>query len=278
MRGRYGESRRQAISRSEVKNIQKWVGLGQPIFYVGEDIVAVFESYGNTDETWADAYSSAFFGREFGVGGAGGVGSDTAGVAEVGGEGEHFEVVEELLAGLEAASQFEAYDATAVMHLFFCDRVLRVAGQEGVTEGGDRGVGFELLGDIEGVVGVSFHTDVEGLEASAEDPGVERGEGGAGATAEKVYLVYEFFFTEDGSAEDAALAIDPFGGGMDDEVGAVLDGRLSDRRSEAIIDVEQDLVFAAEFAGGGEVDDIEGGVGRGLDIEHLCIWPDGGFP
>ena len=86
------------------------------------------------------------------------------------------------------------------------------------------------------------------------------------------------FFAEDGSAEDAALAVDPFSGGMDDEVGAVLDGCLSYGGSEAIVDVEEDLVFAAELAGGGEVDDIEPGVGGGLDEQHFCIGPDGGFP
>jgi len=131
------------------------------------------------------------------------------------------------------------------VHLFFCDRVLGVAGQERVAEGGDGGVAFELLGDIEGVGGVSFHADVEGLEASAEDPGVEGGEGGPGAAAEEVYLVDEVFFAEDSAAKNPALAIDPFCGGVDDEVGAVLDRCLSDGGSEAIVNVEKDLVFAA---------------------------------
>ena len=238
----------------------------------------MFEPYGDADKAGADADGGAFFGREFGVGGAGGVGGNATGVAEVSGEGEHFQAVEEFLAGLEAAFQFETDDSAAVVHLFFCDRVLGVAWQEGIAERGDGGVGLELLGDIEGVVGMSFHADVEGLEASAEDPGVEGGEGGAGAAAEQVYLVYEVFFTEDGPAQDAALAVDPFGGGMDDEVGAVLDGCLSYGGSETIVDVKEDLVFAAEFAGGSEVDDIECRVGWGLDIEHFCIGPDGGFP
>ena len=94
----------------------------------------MFQSYGNADEAGADAYGGAFFGREFGVGGAGGVGRDAAGIAEVGGEGEQFQAVEEFLAGFQAAFQFEADDAAAVVHLFFCDRVLGVAGQEGVAE------------------------------------------------------------------------------------------------------------------------------------------------
>lgn len=63
----------------------------------------MFEAYGDADEAGADAYCGAFFGCEFGVGGTGGVGSDAAGVAEVSGEGEQFQAVEEFLAGGEAA-------------------------------------------------------------------------------------------------------------------------------------------------------------------------------
>jgi len=63
----------------------------------------VFESDGDADEAGADAYGCAFFGCEFRVGGAGRVGSDAAGVAEVGGQGEQFQAVEEFPAGLEAA-------------------------------------------------------------------------------------------------------------------------------------------------------------------------------
>ena len=84
---------RSGENRYSAEIILKWVGLGQPVFYVGEDIVAVFEAYGDPDEAWADAYGRAFFGCEFGVGGAGGVGGDTAGIAEVGGEGQQFQAV-----------------------------------------------------------------------------------------------------------------------------------------------------------------------------------------
>ena len=63
----------------------------------------MFESDGDADEAGADAYGCAFFRCEFRVGGAGGVGGDAPGIAEVGGQGEHFEAVEEFPAGLEAA-------------------------------------------------------------------------------------------------------------------------------------------------------------------------------
>ena len=40
--------------------LEKWVGLCQPIFYVIEDVVAVFETYGNADEAGGDADGGAF--------------------------------------------------------------------------------------------------------------------------------------------------------------------------------------------------------------------------
>lgn len=83
---------------------------------------------------------------------------------------------------------------------------------------------FQFFRDIEGVGGMSFHPYVQGFQAAAEYPGVEGGEGGACAAAEEVDLVHQLFFAYDHAAQHTALAIQPFGGGMNDEVGAVLDG------------------------------------------------------
>jgi len=137
---------------------------------------------------------------------------------------------------------------------------------------------FEGLGDKEGISGMSFHADVECLQASAEDPGVEGREGGAGAAAEEIDLFDQLLFPYDGSAEYATLAVDPFGGGVDNEIGAVLNRRLSDRGSEAIVYVENKVVFAGQLAGGFEVDYIKSGIGGRFQVNHLCIGPDSGFP
>ena len=147
----------------------------------------------------------------------------------------------------EAAFELEADDAAAVVHLASGDRHIGGGwGGKGISDVGDSGMGFEGCGDVKGVGGMSFHSDVEGLEASAEDPGVEGGEGRAGTAAEKIDLFDQFLFPDDGAAEDAALAVNPFGCRVDDKVGAVLNGRLADGGSEAIIDVEEQVVLAGE--------------------------------
>jgi hypothetical protein len=187
--GRVGKSFRGQAPRV----LDRRVGLG-PCRMSCKDVVAVFEADGDADEAVGDAYGCAFFGGEFRVGGAGRVGGDAAGITRGWRSGRAFSGCRGSCGRPEAAFQLEADDAAAVVHLFFCDRVLGVAGKEGISEGGDGGMAFELLGDVEGVGGMSFHADVEGLEASAEDPGVEGGEGGPGAAAEEIDLFDEFLF------------------------------------------------------------------------------------
>ena len=116
-----------------LNSITKMGWLSQPIFYVVQDVVAVFEAYGDADETGRDADGSAFLFRELGMGRAGWVGGDAAGVAEVGGKRQHFEPIEEFAARLETAGELETDDAAAVLHLTFRDLVLRVAGQKRIA-------------------------------------------------------------------------------------------------------------------------------------------------
>ena len=94
----------------------------------------MFEADGDADESIADTCGRAFFGGQLGMGGAGGMGGDAAGVTEVGGQGQHFEVVQETPAAFEAAFQFEADDASAIAHLTLGDIVLGMAGEEGIFQ------------------------------------------------------------------------------------------------------------------------------------------------
>src|ERR1700685_1171653 len=101
---------------------------------------------------------------------------------------------------------------------------------------------------------MSFHADVEGLEASAKDPGVEGGEGGAGTAAEEINFIDQFFFPNDSAAEDAALAVEPFCCRVHDEVGAEFDGELADGCCKTVVDREEQLVFTREGGGGFQID------------------------
>src|SRR5580692_10630311 len=125
---------------------------------------------------------------------------------------------------------------------------------------------------------MSFHADVEGLEASAKDPGIEGGEGGAGTAAEEVDFLYQFLFSEDGAAEDAALAVEPFGSGVNDEVSAEIDRKLADGCRETVVDDEEQVVLAREGGGGFEIDNVQSRIGGSFQVDHFGFRPDGGFP
>ena len=88
----------------------------------------MFETDGDADEAGRDADGGAFFGGQFGVCRAGGVGGDATGVSQVCRECEQFQLVEKIAAGFEAAFEIETDDAAAVAHLALCDGILRVAG------------------------------------------------------------------------------------------------------------------------------------------------------
>ena len=88
----------------------------------------------------------------------------------------------------------------------------------------------------------------------------------------------EFLFTQHGSAEDAALTVELFGGRVYDEIGSEINGCLTDGGSETVIYVKEDVVLFAERAGGSQIDDVEARIGGRFDKEHLCVGLDGGFP
>jgi hypothetical protein len=88
----------------------------------------------------------------------------------------------------------------------------------------------------------------------------------------------QILFPQDGAAEDAALAVEPFGGRVDDKVGAEFNGSLTDRGGETVVYIKDKVVFVGEVGGGFEVDDVQCGVGGCFQVDHFGIGPDGGFP
>jgi len=92
----------------------------------------VFEADRDADEAGGDIDGCSFFGGQLGVGRAGGVGGDAAGIAKIGREGQHFQPVEKIPAAFETAFEVEADDAAAVVHLPAGDVILRVTGEKGI--------------------------------------------------------------------------------------------------------------------------------------------------
>ena len=84
---------------------------------------------------------------------------------------------------------------------------------------------------------MSFHADVEGFEAAAEDPGVEGGEGGAGTAAEEVDFMDQFFFADNNATKNSSLTIDPFCSGMKNDICSIFNWPLIHGRCKTIVNI-----------------------------------------
>src|SRR5688572_14280875 len=92
----------------------------------------MFETNGNADQTGCNAHCLLLRRREFGMGGRGWVSCNGTAIAKVICHRDHFQCIQECTAAIEAAFDIEGEDTTAIFHLLFCDRILRMIFQERV--------------------------------------------------------------------------------------------------------------------------------------------------
>src|SRR5690606_13341242 len=77
--------------------------------------------------------------------------------------------------------------------------------------------------------------------------------------------------------DHVGMAVEVLGGGVQHQVGAVLEGTLQDRRGEGVVDHEQQPVPAGDGRNRLDVDDFQRRVGRRLDPEHAGLRCDRGL-
>ena len=73
------------------------------------------------------------------------------------------------------------------------------------------------------------------------------------------------------AAETAALAVDVLGRRIDDDVGAVLQRPLQQRRREHVVDDDDGADLLGDLADGGDVDQLQRRIGRRLEEEQLVL-------
>ena len=103
--------------------------------------------------------------------------------------------------------------------------------------------------------------------------GVGRSDGSVFAAC----LPVEGAAVDDDAAEGGPVAAEELGGGMNDDVGAVLDGADQIGRAERIVDDERDLMAVCDLRKRIDIRDVAVGVAEGLDEEGLCVRLDGGL-
>ncbi|CDZ89285.1 hypothetical protein RHRU231_470133 [Rhodococcus ruber] len=283
---------------------------------VGEDVVDVFDADGEADLAGGDAGGELFGGGELGVGGRGGVDDQRAHVADVGDVAVQGQRVHELLAGVDAAGEFEGDDRAGPARGQGPAALVPGGGVEaGVGDGGDLGAAGEEVGDPAGVGDVAFHAQAQGLEALGDEEGVERGDRGAevaqqlhaglegvggGAEVGVDHAVVagvgggelgvaggavgsgggpvEGAAVDDDPGDGGAVAAEVFGGRVHDDVGAVLEGADQVGGGDGVVDDQRQGVLVGDGGDAGDVEEVVFGVGDGFAVEGAGGGADGGAP
>ena len=203
------------------------------------------------------------------MGGGGGVGDEGFAVAEIVGDGDQAQAVHSGEGRLFAAGQCEGHQRAAAGHLALGERILRVVGPAGIADFCDLGAaGEEIRHDCRRFCG-GIDAQGQGFQALEQQPGVERRDRGAGVADEGLQHVFHpFLGPQHGAAEHAALAVNMLGAGVDDDIGAELQGFLLERGGEDVIDHHQRAGGVGEVADGLDVHEVQHRVGRAFQQHH----------
>ena len=201
--------------------------------------------------------------------------------------------------------------AEAAVEVLLRASVARMRREAGVADPGDGGVTLEVPREGERVLGVAPDPEVQRLEPLQEEERVEGGDAGAevaeedDAKADGVGRVPEELreakgrgtrapgrrryerkrgafakskrpAVHDDAADGRPVAADPLRGGVDDDVGAVLDRPAEERRGEGVVDDERDAGRVGDLREGLEVGDVELRVSDRLDVDGARRVVDGG--
>jgi len=153
-----------------------------------------------------------------------------------------------------------------------------------------QGQGFDALQDLEGVHGA--HAGAEVAQAFASGPQQEGGDGGFLGEVHAVEAVVglgqggeftrgfpiEIARIHQHAADSGAVAAEELGGGVEDQVGAVLEGLQQVGAGEGGIHQQGQAVFVGQGGDTGNVQHVQARVAQGLAEEQAGVGADGGAP
>ncbi len=127
-----------------------------------------------------------------------------------------------------------------------------------------------------GGVGVGLAgAEVEGLETTVGQPGVECGWDGTDGVLKESEAGLHVLRVEGADAHDnVGVAVDVLGNGVDDDVGTVVEWILDVWGEEGVVNDNHDAVLVGNIGDGADVDEAEGWVGWGLDPDELGVLGD----
>src|SRR5258708_7138193 len=141
----------------------------------------------------------------------------------------------------------------------------------------DFGVGVETPRYRDAVGVVLGHAHGEGFGSARDQKTIQRRKGGAGGTLNEIDFLGFFLARDDYAAAGAvAVAVEVFGHGVDNNVGAQSDGALQIGSQKSIVDDEYGVALSGELGHGGNVRDPKSGISGSFDVQHAGVGPHGG--
>lgn len=288
------------------------VGGLEGLLKVGNDVVNVLGAHADADEVLGDTRVLLLLVGQLLVRRGPGVDRERLRVADVGEVADQLEAVDDLGAAGRAALDADGeHTAVAAGEVLGRGRVRRVRVEAGVRDPADVLVLLEPLGEREGVRRVALGTERERLQAEDQLLGAEGVEGRAEVTEELdtdadrerdgaerlpeleavvalgrldelreargVLAPVELARVDNDTADGGAVAADPLGGRVDNNVGAVLDGLAEVAAgTKGVVDNDGDALLVRGLGDRLKVGDVEARVADRLEVDGLGLVVDRG--
>jgi len=232
-------------------------GSFQGLVEIPDNIVDGFQAHGHADHVRTDSGGDLFLIVELPVGGGGWVDDQGFGVADVGQVAHESGRVDKGFAGGDAALDAEGqYRAGAFGHIALHQAIVRIVLKPRVIDPANPRVRLEVLGHRQSVQAVAIHSHRQGLDALQKLQGIEGAQAGAEGAhdfatgphgeaeiaeglkeAHPVVALRRFRHAGEFSiapvelagfhqhpADGGAMATEPFGGRVNDDVRTVIEG------------------------------------------------------
>ena len=247
----------------------------ESLLEVGDDVLVIFETDAEADETRCNAGGLELILGIGRVGHGGGMLNESFGIAEGDGDGHELEGVDELCTGRTAALDLKRYHAAKVLHLLCSDIVADMRHKAGVVDLLDCGVSIEELGDLFCVEAVLLHADLKGLETTENEKCAERIHNGAGHILETEHanLANELGRADDKARYDIAVTVEVLGGGVHNDIGAELQRVLKIGGGKGVVADDLDVlaICMSDLGNGCNVGYLEVGVCGSFEVDAAGV-------
>ena len=147
-----------------------------------------------------------------------------------------------------------------------------MAGQTGIEHFFNFRVRVQMAGNGLAVGVVLKHANGKSLDAARSEEAIHGREAGSGGSLDEINSFGVVGAAEDdGAAGGIAMAIEIFGHGVNDDVGAEFQGALKIGTEEGVVNNESGSALVREAGHGGDVGETHGGIGRRFDVKHFSV-------